>query len=58
MICSVGIGSLGVWFKRHIIIIGTSLCGSYVAVRAVSLIFGGWPDEYELYEIVKSGNYS
>jgi len=32
----------------HILIISTSLCGAYGAVRAVSVIFGGYPNEFTI----------
>lgn len=35
-------------FNNHIIIISTSFVGSYLTVRSLSLIFGGFPNEFEL----------
>lgn len=39
---------LGYEFSTYIIIISTSLLGSYITVRTLSVIFGGFPNEYEL----------
>lgn len=36
---------LGNEFKDHIIIISTSLIGSYITVRTISVIFGNFPNE-------------
>lgn len=33
-------------FKDHIIIVSTSFIGSYITVRSLSLIFGGFPNEF------------
>lgn len=35
-------------FKDHIIILTTSLIGSYILVRSVSLLLGGFPNEFQL----------
>lgn len=35
-------------FKDHIIILTTSLIGSYLTVRSISLLLGGFPNEFEL----------
>lgn len=35
-------------FKDYIIIVSTSFIGSYVTVRSFSLIFGGFPNEFQL----------
>lgn len=35
-------------FRDHIVIIATSLIGSYITVRSYSLVFGGFPNEMSL----------
>lgn len=43
---SIGYAS-GVYYK-HIVIIGTSLTGSYTSIRSIGFIIGGFPDEFEI----------
>jgi Domain of unknown function (DUF4203) len=40
------------------IILSTSLIGSYLTARGVSLFAGGFPNEYSLIEQIKSGGVS
>lgn len=35
-------------------LLATSLIGSYSFMRGFSIIFGGFPDEIEIYELLKS----
>lgn len=35
-------------FNNHIIIVSTSFIGSYITIRSISLIFGGFPNEFQL----------
>ena len=37
----------GYEFQEYIVIISTSLIGSYITVRALSIIFGGFPNELQ-----------
>jgi hypothetical protein len=41
-------GLLSLWLYKDVIIFSTSAVGSYMAVRAVSVIFGGFPAEEEV----------
>ena len=45
-------GILGLFKKleKHIIILGTSLFGSYIFIKFLSLFIGGWPNEYQIYK--------
>lgn len=42
---------------NHALIIGTSIAGAYAMVRGFSLIVGGFPDEMELYYLIKMGQF-
>jgi hypothetical protein len=44
-------------YKDHIIIVMTSLIGSYFTVRGVSLFVGGFPDEVEIFNQVANKDY-
>jgi len=45
----VGFGALAYWLKDGIVIMATALLGSYGAVRAISGLIGGFPNEFEIY---------
>jgi len=32
-------------YEKNIVIISTSILGSYVTLRAISWVYGGWPPE-------------
>jgi len=40
---------------EHIVIITTSLIGSYLFVRGLSVFIGGFPNEMTIYKMLKSG---
>jgi len=46
-------GVLTVAFFRYFGIITTSLLGSYAMVRTLSVLIGGYPNEFDLYEHIK-----
>jgi hypothetical protein len=45
---------LGYEFKDHIVILSTSFIGSYLTVRSLSIIFGGFPNEFEINTRIKN----
>lgn len=44
-------------FQQTIIIIGTAFVGSYFFVRGVSIFVGGFPNEFLVYEEIKSNEF-
>lgn len=49
---------LGFEFQHLIVSIATAFIGSYITVRSLSLIFGGFPSEFELSQQLQTGVYS
>ena len=54
---SIGIGLLAFRLERHILITGSATIGSYLAMRGLALIFGGYPDGDELNALLDSDDY-
>jgi hypothetical protein len=53
------IGAILAYFLfAHIIIITTSICGSYLVVKGVSLYLGGLPDESYLIYLIEIGDFN
>lgn len=48
-------GLLSLWLFWHAIILSTSIIGAYGIIRGVSMYAGGFPDEMELYYLLKMG---
>ena len=44
----IGIGYLSGIYYKHIVIIGTSLTGSFTAIRSIGFLVGGFPNEFEI----------
>ena len=44
----IGIGYLSGIYYKHIVIIGTSLTGSFTAIRSIGFLAGGFPNEFEI----------
>ena len=42
----------------HVIILATSLAGSYSVMRGISIYAGGFPGELEIIDLIKSGKYT
>jgi len=40
-------------WEKHIVIISTSIGGSMMIFKSLSLVFGGWPPEELISEIIK-----
>ena len=51
-------GLIALWLEDHAIIIATALLGSYLLVRGSSLVIGGYPNEFTVYQEIKDGNTS
>jgi len=45
------------WFKEDVIIISTSLIGSYIFVRGISMLAGGYPDEVTMFKELDNDTY-
>lgn len=39
---------LGYEFKEYVVIVATSFIGSYISVRSISILLGGFPNEFEI----------
>ena len=51
-------GVLGFEFQHLIVSIATSFIGSYITIRSISVIFGGFPNELDLSQRLQTGVYS
>ena len=49
MALALPLGLLTFKYSEEVIIVSTSLTGSYMVVRPFSWIFGGFPNEFTLY---------
>lgn len=48
-------GIIALCLEDHAIIIGTSVLGSYLIVRGLSLVIGGYPNEFTVYDEIDRG---
>lgn len=48
-------GLLTFKYSEEVIVMSTSLVGSYMVIRPISWIFGGFPNEFTLYLMVENG---
>jgi hypothetical protein len=48
-------GLLTFKYSQEVIVMSTSMVGSYMVVRPISWIFGGFPNEFTLYHMIESG---
>ena len=54
MICSaIGFAIINYFYKTTITILSTSITGSYMTVRGISFILGGFPSEMLIYDLIK-----
>jgi hypothetical protein len=52
------IGVLLTWVLHdQILILSTSFCGAYGVIRAASLIFGGYPNEFTMAKEIEDGTF-
>jgi len=56
-ILSVAFGFLSIFYQDYLLILSTSFCGSYIAISAISLIFGGFPSEFSILQQMQMPNY-
>jgi len=54
-LCAVICGVLGFILFDHIVIISTAVIGSYLFIRGISVFGGGFPNEFVIYQMIKSG---
>ena len=43
--------------EKHIVIIATAILGSYISLRSISWIFGGWPPEMQISNYISDDAY-
>ena len=46
---------LGYYAFNHAVIISTAIIGSYAFIRGISMYAGGFPNEFQLVQMIKSG---
>jgi hypothetical protein len=56
VILTIPFGLLTFKYSEQVIIMSTSLTGAYMVVRPISWIFGGFPNEFILYQMVQDGS--
>jgi uncharacterized membrane protein HdeD (DUF308 family) len=56
MSCALVAAGLCFCFFFQAIIVSTSLAGSYIFIRGISLYVGGFPNEFDLIEQLKAGS--
>jgi len=49
---------LGLWLSDYILIIGTSIVGGYAAIRGISFMAGGFPDEKQVYQLIQNQEWN
>ena len=45
---------MGYEFKQYVVIVATSFIGSYLTVRSISILLGGFPNEFEINSRMKN----
>jgi len=55
-VLAVVFGGLSFLIYEHAVIFGTSIVGAYMLIRGISLLAGGFPNEYTLIDDIKSGH--
>ena len=53
-VCALACGLLAFVLEKHLVIIGTALTGSYLALRSLSFFVGGWPDETQIAKFIEN----
>ena len=56
--CGVVAGLLALCFFEHILILATSLAGSYLAINGIGLVAGGYQNPFTIYDEIKEGVYT
>lgn len=49
---------LSFYYRRQVILIATSYVGSYLCIKGLGILIGGFPNEFTLYQQIKNGNLS
>jgi hypothetical protein len=57
-VLGLGGGILSLLFYKHVVIMATSLSGSYLMVRSISLVIGSFPNEIRLVQQIQNQDYS
>lgn len=58
IVVCIAIGVVAAWFlEKHLIIFSTSILGSYLIIRASSLVFGSFPSEGEVIDLINRQEY-
>ena len=52
------VGYLAYRYYAYVLIMSSSILGSYFLIRGISLIFGGYPNETDLFRTMKYGTHS
>lgn len=58
ILISVACAILAGWARTAVVSVSTSLIGAYITVRGISLFIGGFPNEKEIYNQIKNGDFS
>jgi len=45
------------WFEEDMVILSTALIGSYITIRGISLLAGGYPDEVTAFTELEQGTF-
>jgi hypothetical protein len=56
VIFTIPFGLLTFKYNKQIIAFSTSLAGAYMVVRPFSWLFGGFPNEFTLYQSIQTGS--
>ena len=58
VVVAIALGVLAsVYLVKHVIIIATSIIGSYISVRGPSVLIGGFPAEGEIIDLIQREEY-
>lgn len=55
-VLGLSLGVLSFFWYNYIVIICTSILGSYLFIRGISLMAGGYPNEFTVYERISAGD--
>lgn len=56
--CVIAAGVVAWFFYKHILVIGTSFIGAYAIVRGISFMAGHFPDERQIIDLIKHGEWA
>lgn len=55
--CVIVLAIVAWFFYDHILILGTSFIGAYAIIRGISFMAGGFPDERQMIDLIKQGEW-